>query len=335
MRTIGRAQAVGLLVSTLSALAGCPSPGAEAGSEGSSDDVDTSTDGSSTEAPTTSESSDSTSSESSESGAASSESAGSESSESAGAESSESTSAESGSSEDDATDTSTDTGILEPIECPLVDPNALDIVLTGYSLDYLTETFLPLSSEDCTLPEVATMMFSDHYENYVSFYSDSCLLDGEIGFDGEFLLPNNFWLPTFALDFYVCYEFHFYSEPVEPDGCRLARMDIYDPQVPEIPIYSVGSTTTHLDVGGFVLEPVDPIPCEAECMSGEVHSLRFTAGAGQAELAPGEFPWTTFDTGSFELEVIRYDAYALTPSQDPNCPGGEPIEQVAWAAKRP
>lgn len=335
MRTIGRAQAVGLLVSTLSTLAGCPSPGAEASTEGSSDDVDTSTDGSSTEAPTTSESSDSTSSESSESGAASSESAGSESSESAGAESSESTSAESSSSEDDATDTSTETGILEPIECPLVDPNALDIVLTGYSLDYLTDTFLPLSSEDCTLPEVATMTFSDHYENYVSFHSDSCLLDGEIGFDGEFLLPNNFWLPTFALDFYVCYEFHFYSEPVEPDGCRLARMDIYDPQVPEIPIYSVGSTTTHLDVGGLVVEPIDPIPCEAECMSGEVHSLRFTAGAGQAELAPGEFPWTTLDTGSFELEVIRYDAYALTPSQAPNCPGGNPLEQVAWAAKRP
>jgi hypothetical protein len=315
-----------LLLST-----GCTDDAGDESSESSTDEIGTSESGQSTES-----SDDSTSAGSTESTESSTESStGSSSTESGPGESTEST--ESDSAETSlTTDTSGETGVIEPIECPLVEGDTVEVALYGVAYDFATETETPLASADCSLPASALLGVGDSVgPEYIAFGTNGCEDGLDIWLEGDFLLPNNNWAPIAALEFGTCYEFRFFTEPDPLDGCRFARLDVYELDAPELPIYSLGSTTTHLDVGGLVVEPIDPIPCTAECTSGEVHGLRFTAGAGEAELAPGEFPWTTLDTGSFDLQVIRYDAFTLTPSQDPNCPGGEPLERAAWAAKRP
>lgn len=311
----------------LSLSTACTDDAGTGSTESSTDEVGTSQSGQSTESSsddsTNSGSTDSTDS-STDSSESSTDSSTSESTDSTGAETST------------GTDTSGETGVIEPIECPLVDPGALTIEFFGVSYDFQTEIETLIGSADCNLPTSALLGIGDAIgPDYIAFGTNGCEDGIDIWLEGFFTLPNTNWAPITALELGACYEFRFVTEPADPEGCRFARLDIYELDAPEVPIYSIGSTTTHLDVGGFVVEPIDPIPCEAECTSGEVHSLRFTAGAGQVELAPGDFPWTTLDTGSFELQVIRYDAYALTPSQDPNCPGGDPIEHAAWAAKRP
>jgi hypothetical protein len=298
--------------------------GSESNTESSTDEVGTSESGQSTE----SSSDDSTSAESSESSAG-------ESSDSTGAESSattESTTDASGTT----TDTGSETGVLEPTACPLVEPDEFDVSLQGALYDFLTESETPISSLDCSLPAAAMLSPSDAYgPEYIAFGTNGCEDGVDIWLDGEFMLPNNNWAPITALEFGSCYEFRFFTEPAEPEGCRLARLDVYDPANLEVPVYSLGSTNEQLDVGGFVVEPIDPILCESECTSGEVRSLRFGAGAGEVEIAPDTFPWAVLDTGTHELQVIRYDAFSLTPSADPNCPGGAPLARTAWAAKRP
>ncbi|PRP96325.1 hypothetical protein [Enhygromyxa salina] len=182
------------------------------------------------------------------------------------------------------------------------------------------EGWVPIDETSCDLPAVASFDFE--YEGGTpAAHSCNSEENPQLQFQFRFGLPNNNWEPEWnedSLYMMKCVDMYFFTEPAGDDTCRLARVDIVDPDNPELPIYSVGSTLTHLDENGLALEAINPVPCESNCAEGELYDLRFATADGEAVIDAQGFPWTHLESGGKKYRAIRFDAMAVETSEVQN-----------------